>query len=325
MSRPVAAPGPAPASPPPSPSSRRRKRGRRLRRSSTAIAVCVAVLLGLAGPADATWSIVAVDPESGEVGAAIASCVDGAILGEPTQTLVPVVLVPAVGAGVSQGQLDAGAPRRIGDLLNLGTEPEAIVVALTDLEADPLAEVRQHAVVTLDGPEVAAHTGTELNPAALDRQGETVSVQGNLLVDDAVVDDTQAAFEAARDEGAPLAGALVAALQAGADAGGDLRCEDQTALFAQVAVAGDGDDPVRPSILLTVLVADGDGTNPVDELSAAWAEGRRGLLDMAEPPDGTGPWFRIVVFVVAAAMILGAYVAWSRGIGSRAARRSTRS
>ncbi len=322
MSRPHAT---GPDRTPAAPAERRRSRAlRRLARTTAALAVAVAVVAGLAGPAHATWSIVAVDPETGEVGAAIASCVDGAILGTPTQTLVPVVLVPTVGAGVSQGQLDATAPRRIGELLDTGAAPDEVVVALTDLETDPLAEVRQHAVVTLAELEVAAHTGSELNAAALDAQGEGVSVQGNLLVDDAVVDDTLAAFTAARTDGAPLSTALVAALQAGADAGGDLRCEDQTALFAQVAVAADGDDPVEPSILLTVLVAAGDGTNPVDELSAAWAEGQRGLLDLAEPTEGTGPWFRIAVFAVAAAMVAGAFVAWSRGIGSRRARRTTR-
>ncbi|MEL7157990.1 MAG: DUF1028 domain-containing protein, partial [Actinomycetota bacterium] len=278
--------------------------------------------------AGATWSVVAVDPETGEVGAAIASCVPGDILGEPTGPLVPVALVPGVGAGVSQGQLDVGAPGRIIELLETGSDPAAVVDDLTDPERDALFAVRQHAVVAaVDGPAasatVAAHTGAELSAAALDRQGDGVSVQGNLLVADAVVDDALGAYASARAADGALADALVDALVAGARAGGDRRCGDQTALFAQVVVAGPDDDPTQPTTVLTVLVADGDGRNPVEELATAWSEGRRGLIDLDQPSPAGGRWFRIAVFVVAGAMVGGAVLAFARGLGAVSARRTS--
>lgn len=296
-------------------------------RPAAAIVILVAVLAS-AGPAAATWSVVAVDPDAGDVGAAIASCVPGDVLGEPAGPLVPVALVPGVGAGVSQGQLDVSAPGRIVALLGTGAEPDAIIGALTDPDDDPLYAVRQHAVVALGpdgaGPaEAAAHSGAELSVAVADRQGQGVSVQGNLLAAEDVVGETLAAFEAARAADGDLAQALVDALAAGGRAGGDRRCGDQTALFAQVVVARPGDDPAQPEVVITVLVTEGDGRNPVEELAMAWGAGRRGLIDLQAPSDGTGPWFRIAVFVVAAAMIAAAALTFRRGMGSRSARRTT--
>ena len=147
-----------------------------------------------------------------------------------------------------------------------------------------------------------------------------MAVQGNLLVGEDVVDDALAAFDRSRSEDAGLASALVAALSAGSQRGGDRRCGEQTALFAQVAVAGPADDPARPLVLLTVAVDEGD-VNPVDELALAWSEGRRGLIDLTTDDGGTGPWFRIGAFTAAGAMAAGALVALRRGMGSVSARR----
>ncbi len=73
-----------------------------MQRLSIAVLVMVAgvVLLG-AGRAEATWSIVGVDPETGEVGVAVASCVGFEV------TIVPV-LVPGVGAAASQADISPG-------------------------------------------------------------------------------------------------------------------------------------------------------------------------------------------------------------------------
>ena len=77
------------------------------------------------------------------------------------------------------------------------------------------------------------------------------------------VSDTLAAF--GRLRGKPLADRLVTSLLAGSRAGGDSRCgEEQTALFAQVAVAGRGGRRVES----TVRVDKGDGKNPVELLAA---------------------------------------------------------
>lgn len=281
----------------------------------------------MAAPAAATWSVVAVDPETGEVGAAIASCISAEVLGDPAAPLIPVVVVPGAGVGVSQGQLDVEAPGLIAELVGNGVDADEVVAALIDPERDPLLALRQHGVVVLQngagdgGAQAGAHTGDDNGEIAAQRLGATVSVQGNLLASEAVIDDTFDAFEAADGAGDPLAAALVEALSAGAAAGGDRRCDGQTALFAQVAVAGPDDDPTRPGVLLTVLVTEGDGRNPVNELSLAWSQGRRGLIDLTTEPTGSRGLFRVAVFFVAMMLVAVAAFAFARGIGSISARR----
>lgn len=114
-----------------------------------------------------------------------------------------------------------------------------------------------------------------------------VAAQGNILVSGAVVDDAIAAFEAAEGE---LADRLLAGLLAGADAGGDSRCGDQTATAAALLVARPADsvyahtdgsvfgvDPDKtpvPAVFVSVLVGR-DGDRAPDRLAAEWANADR--------------------------------------------------
>lgn len=247
---------------------------RRLRRVSALLAGLAVALIALAPASDATWSVVGVDPNTGEVGVAIASCVESFFLGDLDAPLDPVVLVPGVGSGVSQAELNAAAPAEIARQLETGQGAEQAIAAVVAASFDARSAARQHAVVTLDGT-AAAFTGVENMATAGDRVVEHGSIQGNIVVSDKVLDDAAAAFQ---DSAGDLASRLVSALQAGADAGGDARCEQQTALFAQLVVAQAGDDPARPSILLTFAVDEGSGENPVELLSAAFADGQRNTV-----------------------------------------------
>lgn len=279
-------------------------------------------------PAGATWSIVAGDEATGQVGAAIASCVPIDVVGDPNRVLVPVVVVPGRAVAVTQAALNLEAPDRIRELVAAGATPAEIVSDLTDPEHDPLADLRQHAVVGL-GQGVAAATGHGTEAVALDRtvdgvaagSADTVAVQGNLLVSEAVVDDTLAAYLVSRDQGDDLATGLVRALVAGSQAGGDRRCGDQTALFAQVVVADPGDDPGAPRFLTTTIVDQGDGQNPVQLLAQAHDQGRHGFIDAGTAPAGSGGRFQTLALVVAAIGAVVAVVVFRRGLGSVAARR----
>jgi len=224
--------------------------------------------------ADATWSIVAADPETGEVGVAVASCVEFEV------SVVPV-LVPGVGAAASQAAISQGSGERFVDALSGGaTAVEAIDVVVT---ADNAPETRQFGVVVLGGGG-AGWTGSETFDVALDRRSTDglVSVQGNILVSEGVVAAALAAFNAT--EGT-LPDRLLAALVAGADEGGDSRCGDQTATAAALIVAQPGDqtyaftdksivgvdpaDTVVPSVFISVVVEGGAERAP-DRLVDAW-------------------------------------------------------
>jgi uncharacterized Ntn-hydrolase superfamily protein len=286
-------------------------------RAVVAVVVAAVAVLGPAGAASATWSIVAVDPETGQVGVAMASCVEAGILGEPDRALVPVVLVPGLAAAVTQATIEPTAPVELRRLLSDGaTGPEAVALLL---EEDERPTIRQLAVVLLDGaPEV--FTGEEVEAVSASVVVDGASAQGVLLTGTAVVDRAMAAFEASRGEGRSLARSLVDALVAGSAEGGDRRCgPDQTALFAHVAVAEPDDDPQRPSLLATVTVDEGDGQNPVALLDRALDEGQLGWTDAGlDDPVGVP---RLAVMAVGAALAVAAALVLRRGLGSPAARR----
>ncbi len=164
-----------------------------------------------------TWSILARDPESGALGAAVASrffavgalClhVEGGIAALSTQALVnPLYGVEAM-------------PR-----LRAGEDPRAVLAALT--EPDPGAPHRQLHILDAAG-RIAQHTGAACIAWAGHVHGAEVSVAGNMLAGPLVTARTLEAFSAARG---PLAERLLAAMEAGEAAGGDKRGKQSAAL-----------------------------------------------------------------------------------------------
>lgn len=293
------------------------------RRFWSATAVLAIAFLASATPASATWSIIAVDEETGRVGAVMASCIAAGVLGEPDQPLVPIVLVPGTAVAVTQGTINPDSPVGMRQVLNDGAAAREAIDAL--LEIDEQSTARQFGVVVVDsGPErpgvdVAAFTGQDTELERGDRTGGAVSVQGVLLADQAVLDNSLAAYDAARADGRTFEQALVAGLAAGSEAGGDRRCGDQTALFAHLVVAEPGDDPLSPSTLLTITVDEGDGQNPVTELVAALDAGRSGWVDIGLNDPITIP--RVAVLAVGTLLAIAAFYTIRKGMGSPAARR----
>lgn len=279
-------------------------------------------IFGLTNAADATWSIIAVDPETGRVGAAMASCVPSGLLGEPDSALVPVVLLPGQGVAVTQGSINPDSPGGLRQLLSDGVTPSDAIDELLDI--DDLATARQYGVVLLSpsesGEQATTFTGADTEAIAGGVNTNTVAVQGLLLAERAMLDATLSAYEAAIANSRTLEQALLAGLAAGSALGGDRRCDaDQTALFAHLAVAGPDDDALRPSVLLTVTVDEGDGQNPVPLLVEAYDDGQTGWVDagLIEP---TGiP--RVAVGAVGALLAIAAFFTLKKGLGSPAARR----
>lgn len=248
----------------------RTDRRRSMRRRLIAVPATAALLVGVAAlPAHATWSVVGTDEETGEVGVAVASCV-------PTEVVVVPVLAPGMGAGASQALLNSASGAPMLAALESGATADEVIAKVTSPEFDPNAEARQFGVVTLSGT-AAGFTGSETEPIALNRTNatQTASAQGNILVSEAVIEDSIAAFDATSGS---LADKLMAALEAGSAAGGDSRCGSRTASAAALIVAKPGDpawqatgsfrtDPgpdERPSTYLSVVPS---GTsNPVTEL-----------------------------------------------------------
>ena len=169
--------------------------------------------------ARATYSVVATDSATGQVGGAVTSCVGNQGVG--------VVYRPSVGHGGVNAQAAANATGRdrAVTLLNTDVAPADIITMITASSFDANAATRQYGVVDLMG-RAAGFTGSGAMNYKEDRQGTigalTYSVQGNILTSRAVIDQAETAF---RTSGCDLADKLMLALEAGAMGGeGDSRC-----------------------------------------------------------------------------------------------------
>ena len=167
-----------------------------------------------------TFSIIAADPATGEVGVAVQS-----------KYLAVGAVVPwaraGIGAVATQAMGFAGFGPQILEALARGEAPaQALAAALRD---DPLPARRQVGVVSASG-EAANHTGTECSAWAGGLLGPRFAVQGNLLAGEAVVQEMARAFEAGAGA---LCQRLLAALEAGQAAGGDKRGEQSAALIVE--------------------------------------------------------------------------------------------
>jgi uncharacterized Ntn-hydrolase superfamily protein len=172
-----------------------------------------------------TYSIVARDPATGELGAAVQShwFSVGSIVSWAR---------PGVGAVFTQSVAEPAYGPGLLDRLAAGEEPAAALAALT--AADEQRHYRQVAVVSAAGA-VAVHTGADCIAFAGHVVGDGFSCQANMMASAEVWPAMAAAFSAA--EG-PLSRRLLAALEGAEGAGGDVRGRQSAAL---VVAPGEGE------------------------------------------------------------------------------------
>jgi uncharacterized Ntn-hydrolase superfamily protein len=169
-----------------------------------------------------TYSIVARDPATGQLGAAVQS-----------HWFSVGAIVPwaeaGVGAVATQSFVDPSyGPLGLALMRSGRSAPDALAGLLA---ADGGRDVRQVAMIDAQG-RVAAHTGKRCIAEAGHRVGKDHSVQANLMASDKVWPAMAKAFEEAKGD---LADRMLAALDAAQAAGGDIRGQQSAAL---VVVAG---------------------------------------------------------------------------------------
>jgi len=196
---------------------------------------CAALLLLLIAGCEkeqpvATFSIVAYDPATKELGIAVQSKFFG--VGS---------VVPWARAGVGAVATQAFANVAYGpEGLRLMAAGRSATDALGELtDADPRQDRRQVGIVDAKG-RAAAFTGEACIVWAGHKVGEHYCVQGNILANATVVEEMAKAFEAARKDGGRLADWLLAGLQAGQKAGGDRRGMQSAAMLVVREGAGYG-------------------------------------------------------------------------------------
>jgi uncharacterized Ntn-hydrolase superfamily protein len=205
-----------------------------------------------------TFSVVARDPRTGDLGVAVQSkflAVGAAV----------IHAAGGVGAIATQARANLSYGPRGLTLLQAGATAGLAVEALVG--SDPLADRRQVGIVDASG-RVAAHTGGGCSDWAGHLVGDGFSCQGNILVSRATLESMAATMSDRLD--LPLPERLVAALAVGQAAGGDARGQESAGLLVVRPGGGYGGQSDR----LMDLRID-DHPSPIAELDRLVALHRR--------------------------------------------------
>lgn len=227
-------------------------------------------------PGTGTFSIIAYDSASGQWGGAVQSRVfsvgNGVLWAEAN-----------VGIVATQAIVDVSYGPQALALLREGKSAAEVVKTVWERDPDPdttrwTKYGRQFAVVDARG-NVAAYTGPKASTWAGDRQGRSVTAQGNILAGPGVVDSMLAAYSRASGS---LALRLVAALEAGQAAGGDTRGKQSAALLIVKKCGGVW---LHNDVVLRLQVD--DNPEPIAELRRLVEKSPqrpRGVTDAARDP-----------------------------------------
>jgi uncharacterized Ntn-hydrolase superfamily protein len=165
-----------------------------------------------------TFSVVAADPSTSEVGVAVATRL-------PAVGMYVPFARAGVGAVASQAIVNPQYGPKCLELLSSGKSPEQIVEEVTSADADK--KDRQLSVVSADG-RAAAFTGAANSAVCGHRVGAGYAIAGNLLSSTATLDSMETAFQQSKGR---LSDRLLATLAAGETAGGDKRGKQSAALI----------------------------------------------------------------------------------------------
>ena len=162
-----------------------------------------------------TWSIIAVDRETGEIGIAGASC---------TFDVSGIAsIVPGKGAIVVQAASNYFARMQGVELMGTDATIEEILKAMKDEKYEP--EKQQYGLIVLEAnTKPLVYSGSEIQDWKGERLDDDFAVMGNILPGEQVISSAYKAFNENRDK--PLPDRLMLALKAGEEAGGDKRCSD---------------------------------------------------------------------------------------------------
>jgi uncharacterized Ntn-hydrolase superfamily protein len=180
------------------------------------------IMFIMAARAQDTFSIVAIDSVTGEIGSAGASCV-GFTLNYPHGAQIISDVIPGIGAIHTQAAWLSANQQNAHTRMMAGDTPQQIIdwMVANDAGANPL--IRQYGIVSYNGghPLAASYTGSSCSDYKNDTSHIYYSIQGNILLGQKVIDSIQTRF---LNTSGTLAVRLMAALQGAKMIGADTRC-----------------------------------------------------------------------------------------------------
>lgn len=247
-----------------------------MRSCITLLFLCLTIISAISARAQDTFSIVAVDTVTGEIGSAGATCLARSA-GNPIGALIISGVYPGIGAIHTQSFWRPDNQDMAAELMLEGAlSPQEILDSMKVLDVDGTPEVRQYGAVDFRGgiPRSAAFTGEECFDFKGHITGRNYAIQGNILLGQQILDSIEARF--LRAEGT-LADKLMEALQGANVPGADTRCLDSgkssASSFLRIAKPTDEFDDLFLDLIVTKSAA---GVDPIDSLQTlydAWMGG----------------------------------------------------
>lgn len=209
-----------------------------------------------------TFSITAVDPVTGLVGSAGASCVAGSIILSDVH--------PNRGVIHTQSYYVAGNQTYARNLMNLGLSPQQIIDSLVahDVQGNPTQ--RQYGITDFVGNNIrtAGYTGVNCINYKNHNLGPSFTVQGNILLGQQILDSMYARF---MNTSGTMADKLMAALQGAKVIGADTRCAPyKSSISAFIRVAKPTDPQNGPYWLDLNVNNTPTNKDPIDSLQVLY-------------------------------------------------------
>lgn len=226
-----------------------------------------------------TFSIVAVDTVTGEIGSAGASCV-GPIGGVGAFILSDVI--EGIGCIHTQAQYLSQNQHNAHNRMLEGLSPQEIIDWLVANDAQGNPTVRQYGIVDLTrNGESAAYTGINCINYKNHVTGPGYAIQGNILLGQVIIDTMHTVY--LMTSGEPLADRLMKTLEAAKIIGADTRCASRGTSsqsgFVKVVRIGDGSNPYLQLVVPDTPV----GTDPIDVLRGQFDNWKASLFTVVDP------------------------------------------
>lgn len=232
-----------------------------------------------------TFSIVAVDTLTGEIGSAGASCIDDSQI--EGGALIISDVIPGRGAIHTQSYWNSTNQQNAHARMVEGMSPEEIIQWLSTHDAQNNPAVRQYGVVDFDSAghaRSAGFTGVNCMDYKNHITGPNYSIQGNILLGQQILDSIESRF---LNTQGTLAEKMMAALQGANVVGADTRCTNNgtSSLSAFIRIARPGDQTGSFYCDLNVPEVP-EGMEPIDSLQTlfnAWWEMVVGVRESSLP------------------------------------------
>ncbi len=219
-----------------------------------------------------TFSIVAVDSTSGEIGSAGASCLDNIQFPGSNGAIIISNILPGRGAIHTQAAYTSPNQNTARSKMQQGLSPEEIIAWMKTHDSNFSPQTRQYGIVDFNpaggSPRSAAFTGTNCLDWKGHRTGQNYSIQGNILLGPQILDSMEARFLRATGS---LADRLMYAMQGANVVGADTRCTangtSSLSAFLRVAKPSDPANDFHLDLNVPALPA---GQEPIDSLQTLY-------------------------------------------------------